>query len=204
MTNLKKITLLFGLLLVGRITYAQNEKQTETLFKEGFGQSIGVMAAVGVTPAQWGASTVALLNMRAGAVFNDKVSLGGFYNLSLNDFRGEFVGAQGPAMDFRWVGGFVEYTLFADRKFHLTFPILVGGAEVDRDAGIAGSDGEFEANFLLIEPSALVEINLLQNVRFNIGLGYRFAGDFSNSGIDQSDIGGLSAQAALKFGLFRR
>jgi hypothetical protein len=60
-----------------------------------------------------------------------------------------------------------------------------------------------EVNFLLIEPSALLEINLLQNLRFNIGLGYRFAGDFNYGGLDQSDLSGFTAQAALKVGLWR-
>lgn len=200
---MKKITLLICLLLVATLTYAQNEKQTETVFKEGFGKSIGMMGAVGVTPAQWGASTVGLLNMRAGAVFGDKVSLGGFYNLSLNDFRGEFIGAQGPPMDFRWVGGFIEYTLFADRKFHLTFPLLIGSAEIETDEELLGGTVWPESNFLLIEPSALLEINLLQNLRFNIGLGYRFAEDFSYGGVNQSEISGLSAQAGLKIGLWK-
>ena len=200
---MKRITLLFSLLLVGTLVYAQNEKETETVFKEGFGKSIGMMGALGVTPAQWGASTQALLNMRAGVVLDDKISLGGFYNLSLKDFRGEFVGAQGPLMDFRWAGGFVEYTLFADRKFHLTFPLVIGGAEIERDEESLGASQISEANFLLIEPSALLEINILQNLRFNIGLGYRFAGDFSYGGIDQSEISGLNTQAALKIGLWK-
>ena len=200
---MKKIALTLSLLLIGTLVYAQNEKKTETVFKEGFEKSIGVMAAVGITPAQWGASTVALLNMRAGAVFSDKVSLGGFYNLSLNDFNQEFVGAPGPMMDFRWVGGFVEYTLFADRRFHLTFPLLIGGAELEIDDESMFLNQESEANFLLIEPSALLEINLLQNLRFNIGLGYRFAGDVDYGGISQDDLSGFTAQAALKFGLWR-
>jgi hypothetical protein len=200
---MKRIALMLSLLVLGTLVYGQNEKQTETIFKEGFEKSIGVMAAVGMTPAQWGSSTVALLNMRAGAVFSDKVSLGGFYNLSLNDFSQEFVGAQGPMMDFRWVGGFVEYTLFADRRFHLTFPLLIGGAELEIDEVSMFLNQKPEVNFLLIEPSALLEITLLQNLRFNIGLGYRFAGDFNYGGLDQSDLSGFTAQAALKVGLWR-
>ncbi|MDN3204167.1 hypothetical protein [Algoriphagus sediminis] len=201
---MKRICVILCLILIGSFSHAQEAKPNETVFNEGFGKSVGVMGAIGLGPAQWGESAVGLLNMRAGAVFKDKVSIGGFYNSSLNDFRGEFVGAQGPAMDFRWFGGFFEYTLFADRKFHLTFPVLIGGAEVDRDEQIPGTDENFEANFFLVEPSALLEINLLQNLRFNIGFGYRFAGDFAFSGIDQSEISGFSAQAGLKFGLFRK
>lgn len=202
MKNLKRISLIVGFLGIAGFVSAQDQAKNETLFGEGFGKNVGVMVAASVGPAQWNDSNVTLLNLRGGAVFDDKVSVGGFYNLSVNDFRPNFIGSPGPAMDFRWVGGFVEYTLYANRTFHLTFPLLIGGAELDADE-VNGNDFGTEANFLLVEPSALLEVNLLNNLRFNIGAGYRFGGDFSYLGFDQSAISGFSAQAGLKIGLFK-
>ena len=86
----------------------------------------------------------------------------------------------------------------------MSFPLLVGGAELEWDEGLNDFDEVPESNFLLIEPSAPLEINLLQNLRFNVGVGYRFAGDFAYRSLTQSDISGLTAQAGLKVGLFRR
>ncbi|MHA7129436.1 hypothetical protein [Algoriphagus namhaensis] len=204
MKNLKKIPLLAIFLGVVGLASAQEQRENQTLLKEGFGKNLGVMAAASLGPAQWNDANVTLLNLRAGAVFNDKFTIGAFYNLSANDFRPNFVGAAGPATDFRWVGGFMEYTLFSDRTFHLTFPLLIGGAEIEADDELGINNFGPEANFLLIEPSALLEINIVQNLRFNIGIGYRFASDFAYLGFDQAAVSGISAQAGLKVGLFKK
>jgi hypothetical protein len=205
MNTLKSI--LFLLTLLGSVGFATAQETTEskTLFgKSDLKTKVGAMAAVSMTPAEWANANVTLLNLRAGAVFDNKFTVGGFYNLSAKDFRSGNVAGPSPAMDFRWVGGFVEYTLFSDRTFHMSFPLLIGGAEVERDEEFLGLNLASEANFLLVEPSALLEINLLQNLRFNIGIGYRFAGDFNYGGLDQSDVNGFSAQAGFKVGLFKR
>lgn len=205
MKPLKSIVFLLAMIGFAGLAKAQETTKSETLFSKGdLKTKVGVMAAVSMTPAQWANANVTLLNLRAGAVFEDKFTVGGFYNLSTKDFRSGNVAGPSPAMDFRWVGGFVEYTLFSDRTFHLSFPLLIGGAELEIDEEFLGGNLASEANFLLVEPSALLEINLLQNLRFNIGIGYRFAGDFNYGGFDQSDISGISAQAGFKIGLFKK
>ncbi len=71
---------------------------------------------------------------------------------------------------------------------------------MDNESGDAGLG---ESTFFQIEPSALLEINLHKNVRFNIGAGYRFAGQMEYRNFNQSDISGLIGYVGLKFGLFK-
>jgi len=85
--------------------------------------------------------------------------------------------------------------------FHFTFPLFVGAGEVEMDND-EGSAGLGEENFFLIEPGAFLEINLLKNVRFNVGATYRFVGDMQYVNLTENDISGVTGQIGLKFGIF--
>lgn len=103
--------------------------------------------------------------------------------------------------DFWSLGGFVEYTAFSKKLVHLSFPlcIVMGEVEMDNRTG----DAELgESDFFLIEPSALLEINLNKYMRFNTGADYRIAGDMTYRNFDQGDISGFTGYVGLKFGLF--
>jgi hypothetical protein len=78
----------------------------------------------------------------------------------------------------------------------------MGYGEVQMDNEI-GDVGLGEANFFQIEPSALLEINLHKNIRFNLGAGYRIVGQMNYRNFDQSDLSGFTGYAGLKFGLLR-
>jgi hypothetical protein len=65
------------------------------------------------------------------------------------------------------------------------------------DAGLG------ESNFLVVEPSALLEINLHKYVRLNVGGSYRVVGDMTYRNFDQSALSGLAGHVGLRFGLFR-
>lgn len=132
----------------------------------------------------------------------DKVSIGGYFNTSLNQINPQSETNPNIYMDYWSAGGFVEYTLFSDKVFHLTVPLYIGFGEVQMDNNVGDLNAD-EANFFQIEPSALLEVNLYKYVRFNIGAGYRIVGDMNYRGFDQSDISGFTGYAGLKIGLFR-
>lgn len=147
-------------------------------------------------------SSVSIFNLRGGVNFKDKVSIGGYFNTSINDINPESENLPNIYMDYWSVGGFAEYTLLAKKLVHLTFPLYLGYGEVQMDNEI-GDVGLGEANFFQIEPSALLEINLHKNIRFNLGAGYRIVGQMNYRNFDQSDLSGFTGYAGLKFGLFR-
>jgi hypothetical protein len=147
-------------------------------------------------------SATSLFSLRGGAVFNDKLTLGGFYSLSVNQIRPKSETAPNLYMDYRAAGGFVEYTIFSNKLLHLTFPLFIGGGEIEMDND-NGSNLELgERNFFLIEPNVMAELNLHKHVRLNLGTGYRFVGNMNYRNMNQADISGVVGSIGLKFGFF--
>jgi hypothetical protein len=186
-------------------SFAQENNEAKTLFGSGnpiSTKDIGYFIAPSYGITQMDGSTTSLFNVRGGINLKDKFSFGAYYNTSLNEIRPQSETIQNIYMDYWSLGGFAEYTLFSKKVFHLTFPLFVGYGEVEMDN--EQDDIELgEANFIQIEPSVLLEVNLQKYVRFNIGAGYRFVGQMNYRNFNQSDISGLTAYVGLKFGLFR-
>ena len=196
---MRQFILATALALVGVSAQAQNSDAPETLFGGFKVDNIGVMAEGFYGFSQISGSDAHILGARAGAVFNNQFTLGGYFQQSVNqNFRPTELLLADQYMDFWSAGGFVEYTVAANKLVHLSIPVMIGVGEVqaDNDAGDLGSP---EASFLLIEPAVLMEVNLMKNLRFNLGTAYRFTSDFDYLGVDQSDLAGLRFHGGLKF-----
>lgn len=200
---MKKLVLAILTICVTSTAWAQTSETNETLFNGGKLKKTGFMVASTLSAANWDGASVGVWTNRAGVVFADKLSIGGFYSTSINDFVPDSETTTGTYMDFKWAGGFLEYTLKAGKKAHFTFPLLIGGAELELDQE-SGSQNSFgEAKFLMVEPAVLLELNLLKNLRLHVGGGYRIAGDLSYRGLGASDLSGFTAQAGIKIGIFK-
>lgn len=174
---MRKLLLSVVTICVASSSWAQTSETKETLFDGGTQKKTGFMVASTLSAANWDGAGVGIWTNRAGVVFADKLSIGGFYATSINDFVPDSETTKGTYMDFNWAGGFLEYTLKAGKKAHFTFPLLIGAAELELDQE-SGSQHSFgEANFLMVEPAALLELNLLKNIRFHVGGGYRIVGE---------------------------
>lgn len=199
------LILLASLLTLSVSVKAQQNAEANTLF--GNGASMGakdigffVAPAYGITSMD--GSSASLFNLRGGLNSKDKISLGAYFNTSLNDIKPESETVQGVYLDYWSVGGFAEYTLLSKRVLHVTFPLYAGYGEVEMD-NENGDAGLGEANFLQIEPSALLEVNLYKYVRLNLGAGYRFIGQMEYRNFNQADISGLTGYVGLKVGVFQ-
>lgn len=199
---MKKYLLFLGTLLALATAFGQNGEPA-TLFDGGQGSKLGFMIAPSYGFTRMDEVGVSLAGVRGGLVLGDRFTAGGFFHLSVNDFVPVSEIEPNLYMDYRAGGGLLEYTLFSDRLFHLTIPLLIGVGEVEMDSE-SGSPGLGESNFFLLEPAALLEVNLHKNVRLNLGAAYRFIGDMTYRNLDQRDLAGLTGQVGLKFGMFRR
>ena len=184
---------------------AQESTEANTLFGNGNRlnmKDVGLVIAPSYGITQMDGSGTSLFHVRGGASFRDQVTLGAYFNTSLNDINPQSETVPNVYMDYWSVGGFAEYTLLSKKIVHLTFPLYLGYGEVqmDNENGDAGLD---EANFFQIEPTALLEVNVSKYLRFNLGTGYRIVGQMEYRNFDQSDISGLTGYIGLKFGLFR-
>ncbi len=149
-------------------------------------------------------AAASLFHLRGGIILANKLTIGGFFNTSINEIMPQSETVPAIYMDYWSAGGYVEYTLFSDKLIHITFPLYIGAGEVQMDRqDDSGWDEYGESNFLVIEPSVLLEVNLHKYARLNIGAGYRTVGTMTYRNLDQSALSGLTGYVGIKFGLFR-
>lgn len=192
--------------LIFTFQFASAQDQQQTLFgkKISLG-SFGVMVEPGVQLTRIAGEGAGFFNFRGGIVFNDKLTLGGFYGQSINDVRPLSFENSLPAtahLDSYMAGGFVEYTVYSNKLIHFTFPLSLGMMELEIDN--EGRNFDFdETKTLFVEPKAMVEINLHKFARLNAGVGYRIMGNkFENApGVPDAD-NALTFQIGLKMGVF--
>lgn len=183
---------------------AQEKNETQTLLGNGDTfENMGIMIAPSMEFSQMDGATAAIFNIRSGVLWNDRIGIGAFYQLSVNDMVPESETLDGIYMDYRAAGGFLEFTIMPERVFHVTLPVYFGAGEVQMD-NLDGDNepGLGEENFFMVQPNLLLEVNIHENVRFNLGAGYRFVGDMQYRNLNESDISGLSLIAGIKIGLF--
>lgn len=198
-----KITVLLCFILSGLFVQAQDEGRT--LFGSVSGQEsarIGFSLAPGYAFTQMDQAAASLFTLRGGLTLNDRTTLGGFFNHSMGNIFPQSETVSGVYMDYWSAGGMIEYTLFSQKMVHLTFPLQFGLGEVEMDNEI-GWAGLGEAYFMVLEPAALLEVNLSRFVRFNLGAGYRLVGPMNYRNFDQSALTGFNAHLGLRLGWFR-
>lgn len=114
--------------------------------------------------------------------------------------------------DYRIGGGYggvlVEYTLNPTHKFHVSFPVMVGGGAIaykQQDTGLGNPALPiFEDTQLIFvsEIGVIAEMNVIKYLRVGLGLHYRSASDASLAYEGQStEILGVSGLTGLNFGL---
>jgi len=184
---------------------AQDNNEAKTLFgnsKSITTKDLGFFIAPSYSITELDGDITSMFNIRGGINLRDKLTIGAYYTTSLNQIEPKSETLPNIYMDYWTVGGFAEYTLLSKKVFHLTLPLYFGYGEVEMDSDNVDINLG-EANFLTIEPSALLEVNLHKYVRFNLGAGYRFIDQMNYRNFNQSDISGLTGYVGLKFGLFR-
>jgi hypothetical protein len=204
----KYILALIALLSIQFALCAQNEQETQTLFNSLKFSKIGFMVLPYCQISQIDKVGVSNLGLRSGILLNDKLSIGGFYSLSVNEIVPKSETDLSVYMDYRAWGGFIEYTLWSTKLVHLTFPLLIGGGEVEMDKRDNYSDSNQnpygEKMFFILEPSVFFEINLHRFVRFDAGISYRIVNDMTYRNFNQSSLIGFTGTIGLKIGVFKR
>ncbi|MBO3698694.1 hypothetical protein [Roseivirga sp. E12] len=121
--------------------------------------------------------------------------------------------------DYRLAGGyggvFVEYTPRPSDKFHLSFPLLIGGGglaylqQIDRSVSVTDPLVEDSHAFAVIEPGVTFEANLLKFLRVGMSVSYRYTTNTALNYQSNSDqivngtaINSLSFGVSVKAGIF--
>lgn len=150
--------------------------------------------------------------------------LGGRFSWLASHSIGIGIGATGfinefhyePAVDMDvfltggYGGFYIEPILFPRLPVHLSFPVLLGAGGISfisRDEGFNENFIEDSKAFLLVEPSAELELNLTRFFRMAFGASYRFPTQFDvglpgTYTIDVEALKSLSYTVTFKFGKF--
>jgi hypothetical protein len=202
--TMKKAILFVAAMLA--LTGLRAQDTPETLFGKNISFSnIGIFVDPGFHATQLANKNTGYFLLRGGLVFGDKFTVGGFYGTQINDIRPDSFNNVLPPnahIDSYMAGGFFEYTLYASKLVHFTFPLSLGVLEMEVDEEGRNFDYE-EAKTFFVEPGAQVEVNLHRFARLHAGLGYRMMGARIEESQGVPDAGNsLTFQVGLKMGVF--
>jgi hypothetical protein len=107
-------------------------------------------------------------------------------------------------------GMYIEPIVLGTFPVHLSFPVLLGGGSFSNytyDSNNIIKFVDHGCTFLILEPSAELELNLTRHVRLALGAGYRLPKHFNYSASrspapDVSVLQGMTYSMTFKFGKF--
>ncbi len=106
-------------------------------------------------------------------------------------------------------GGLLIEPIIAPRfPVHLAFPIILGVGGIACSDSYWSSDDEWDYSvessdaYLIVEPGAELDVNVLKHLRMSIGVTYRYAYNINIDGVDSDILNGLSTGISLKIGKF--
>lgn len=212
---MKKTIIAFSIVLICSSVFGQRTNQEDrTVFggSRSFGGFLGFSAKAGDINGQ--ASLMA--GMELAAVFSSSFNVGFVgYGLTTN-VDADTYDDEGKLYEIHFgYGGLLLEPVIASRSMvHVTFPLVlgVGGAGTHKrfNRPLKSEDFEdFEKKYdaetdvvLVVEPGLSIEINLLRNVRLDMGASYRYVYDSNIPEIEDKELSGISGNVSLKFGWF--
>jgi hypothetical protein len=213
---MKKLILLIALCgLLSGVTSAQDpefeyykSKEVKTLF--GRDRTGGIYGSFTAGYSTIDNQNALLFGGRFSWIANHSVGIG----LGAMGFINEYHYDANLDKDVFLTGGYgglyLEPILFPRFPIHLSFPTLFGAGGISYVTNEVNFDGNFIEDseaFLLIEPSAELELNLTKFFRLAFGVSYRLPSSF-NVGLSGSPIAnaqslkGISYGMTFKFGKF--
>ncbi len=105
-----------------------------------------------------------------------------------------------------YTGFFVEYIALADKKIHFTIPVSVGPGliaifeqePIADQSGVYNEDMLEYTGFLVLEPAINMEINIIKEVKFIVGGGYRWVTGTSLDILTDDDLSGFNVNIGLR------
>jgi hypothetical protein len=213
---MKKILIISSLLiLVATVSFSQ-----DTVFQYYKNKDIKTLLGRNRVGGAYGSFTTGYSNIdgRNALLFGGRLSWIACHSLGVGvggtGFINEFHYEPSLEMDVFLTGGYgglyIEPILLPRSPVHLSFPVLFGAGGIS----FISKERELNANliedskaFLLIEPSAELELNLTKFFRIAFGASYRMPTQFNighqgDYNIDVESLRTLSYMVTLKFGKF--
>ena len=149
-----------------------------------------------------------------GWVFNRTlmVGLGGFGKIAKTRYRADYpqtdesgrvLQSQHPmGLGYGYGGVILGYILNANKPVHLKFPVLIGlGTSNEYEIEPDGDHGTTinSPGFFVVEPGVSLELNLLEELRLEVGVTYRYIDASRFEQLDSGSLNGFGLKLALIF-----
>jgi hypothetical protein len=208
---MKKVLFALLVLITAQQAWAQHA-QTETLFSNK-GEKKTKIGAYGVPAAKFTSidgKFGVLAGGYGGVLLNNKIMLGaGSYSLVNNiEFPGVNTDGNKEYLNLWYTGFVAEYIHNTNKLIHWTAGTLIGGGGVSRrEKHHFFDDDDHDYNhdgsgFFVAEPFANLEVNIIRNLRLDVGASYRLILGTSTTGITDSKLSNPAVHIGLKAGIF--
>ncbi|HQQ97629.1 MAG TPA: hypothetical protein PLX35_10210 [Cyclobacteriaceae bacterium] len=215
----KSITLLLLILATGPLLAQNNKDSVETVFQFPHINTLGFRVSPELQAGNLSGKYAMFYGASAMITLNRTLSVGvAGFTTGRGPSGQRFSTPNRDNLTVHYGGLRVEYALNPQKKFHLTFPFLVGlgMARTDTTTSIQPDPfmrGRFDRpasgnsrSFLVIQPGVNAEINLFPHLNLFAGVSYRIVGDAGHNRInlptvDSPTLGqlqGLTLSAGLR------
>jgi len=196
-----RLTIVLSLLTCSHLTFSQDYLSSSAMEVEG-------LFSVGVKASSLRGDLVPVANMRAGWMFNNKINAG--LDLNFVPPTQRVTGIYDDIDVFPvgvYAGIFVEPIFWGNNLIHLTVPLSFGWGGVfylkDWEQDKSGTDDLKDGDyFSYIEPGLIGELNLMENIRLNLGLTGRLTSKLDLVSTDADTFRGLNVFMGVKIGAY--
>jgi len=218
---MKRLTLLFAMLLMAVLVNAQDETKTtddeiNTIFGKSGQTKIGWFVGIGSGYTQFDKRNVWLGGVSTGMIINHQFTIGlagGGWTNRNGVYFADVTDTAGAYLEGGYGGLLLEYTLFPKSPVHVSFPILIGGGgasyitdqeymEWDEDDWETCHATLDEDSFFVFEPGVRAEVNILKFMRLYAGVSYRVVGGLQMINTSSNMMNNFTGTFGLKFGKF--
>ncbi len=174
------LTLIISFIFIGVTVAQENQNEFKTIFKNDDGKSVthGGYGAFNIGYTQIDGKDAIQLGGRAAWIINHHLAIGiagksFFNNIDKTTSTGDYYMAGG------YGGFFIEPIIAPQAPVHVSFPILFGGGGVVAQHGNMWDEQYWDDNyydsdaFLVFEPGAEIEFNIVKFFRISLGASYR-------------------------------
>jgi hypothetical protein len=223
--KMKRIVLLIGLVAFTTVLFAQTtdttgKKQNEeinTLFGPKEKLVNGWFIGPSSTYTKFGDKDVWMGGLSVGWVITHNFTIGLSGNAFCNNnelYYNHISDTSGANLEGGYGGLLLEYTLFPKSVVHLTFPLVIGGGSATYTSKYQVYEQDNHGNwewkyktldsdaYFVIEPGVKAEVNIVNWLRLDAGVTYRYVGDLQLMNTSSDLMNNFSATVGLKFGKF--
>lgn len=208
---MKKVLFAMLVMMTAQQAWAQSS-ENETLFsnKGNKKTKVGAYGAPAAKFTSIDGKFGLLTGAYGGVLLNNKIMLGaGAYSLVNNiEMPGLSTTGNKEYMNLWYTGFVAEYMHNSGKLIHWTAGTLIGGGGVSRrEKHNYFDDNDHDYNhdgsgFFVAEPFANLEVNIIKNLRLDVGASYRLIVGSSTAGITDSKLSNPAVHVGLKAGIF--